>query len=273
MDTWAPAYDRATLSNAYVYRLEREAFADWVVSELRAVGLEPESASVLDAGCGTGTVIEMLAERGVDRLTGLDLTPAMLDRARHRRIPGASWVEGSIERPPLEGRRFDAILACFTLHHLHDIAAFFRLLDSALQPGGRPFVLEYDAAADIWPDPDRTSLVKTGGDVLRAAFAWKNRRALEALPSLRREFNPAHRPHGFEEIVAAANGFGPWELRRVSRGVLLPALTHVLVEDSRLDRRIARLAGAADRYLARRTGGIFQWVTGRRKEGGPSRGG
>lgn len=210
----------------------------------------------------------MLAERGVGRLTGFDLSPAMLAQAREKRISGASWVEGTIERPPLNGKQFDAVLACFTLHHLHDPAAFFKLLDRVLKREGRAFILDYDSTVDAWIDPQRSSPVKAAGDVLRVAFARKNRRALATLPSPPRDFNPAHRFRGFQEIVAAAQGHGTWQLRRIPRGVLRPALMHELVEDSRLDRAIARVAGAADRRLAPRFGGIFQWVAGRRQ---PSR--
>ena len=52
----------------------------------------PESGSgepVLDAGCGTGRMLAHLAAQGVVRLTGVDLSSAMLGhaRARHPRTP------------------------------------------------------------------------------------------------------------------------------------------------------------------------------------------
>ncbi len=54
---------------------------------------------VLDLGCGTGNVALRLARRGL-RVTGLDLSPQMLDLAREKSPPGAAlrWVQaGAVE--------------------------------------------------------------------------------------------------------------------------------------------------------------------------------
>ncbi|MDA2912628.1 class I SAM-dependent methyltransferase [Acidobacteriia bacterium AH_259_A11_L15] len=51
---------------------------------------------VLDLGCGTGNVALRLARRGL-RVTGVDLSPEMLDRARQKTPPGAPirWLHAS----------------------------------------------------------------------------------------------------------------------------------------------------------------------------------
>jgi ubiquinone/menaquinone biosynthesis C-methylase UbiE len=56
-------------------------------------------AEVLDLGCGTGNVAWRLAERGL-RVTGVDLSPEMLDVARGKTAAGVSvrWVQaGAVE--------------------------------------------------------------------------------------------------------------------------------------------------------------------------------
>jgi SAM-dependent methyltransferase len=63
--------------------------------------------SVLDAGCGTGRVAAELARRGLDTV-GVDLDPAMLERARSR-APELEWVLGDIAEVDL-GRRFDVVV-------------------------------------------------------------------------------------------------------------------------------------------------------------------
>ncbi|HEX2041955.1 MAG TPA: class I SAM-dependent methyltransferase [Acidimicrobiales bacterium] len=63
--------------------------------------------SVLDAGCGTGRVAAELARRGLDT-AGVDLDPAMLERARSR-APELEWVLGDIAEVDL-GRRFDVVV-------------------------------------------------------------------------------------------------------------------------------------------------------------------
>jgi SAM-dependent methyltransferase len=262
---WAPHYDAATLSNAYVYRIERSQFVTWVVATLREESPDPRTLSILDAGCGTGDVIQRLSREGFVNLTGLDLSGGMLREARKREVAGARWVEASIEDPPFTREAFDVILACFTLHHLFEPSAFFRLVELSLRPGGWFFILDYDRASAGWGSSRQGRVTRAAGGLARAVFARKNRRELAARPNLPRLFNPAHRFLGFEQILEAMQRPDDYELRRKVRGVLLPALLLVLVEESALDRRLARWAGAVDRRLAPRTGGVFQWVAGRRR--------
>lgn len=65
------------------------------------------AASVLDAGCGTGRVAAELARRGMDTV-GVDLDPAMLERARAR-APELQWVLGDLADVDV-GRRFDVVV-------------------------------------------------------------------------------------------------------------------------------------------------------------------
>jgi ubiquinone/menaquinone biosynthesis C-methylase UbiE len=265
MNLYAPHYDVATLTNSYVYRLVRAGFVDWVVQVLRDAGREPARLSVLDVGCGPGTATALLAAAGFERLIGLDLADGMLVEARRRALPGARWVQATVEDPPFGPASFDVVLAVFTLHHLYDPAAFFRLADRTLRPGGWYFVLEYDDSTVV--DASRHETRRALGDVVRRAFARKNRRHLASRPVLPALFNPAHRPLGFEGIRRAMTEPAAYEVRRETRGVLLPALLPVLVEESALDRTIARCADRVDRWLARGTGGLFQWLAGRRRPG------
>ena len=70
---------------------------------------------VLDVGCGTGVVAVTAARQGA-RVTGLDLTPALLERARENsQIAGLSieWQEGDVENLPFDDGTFDAVLSQF----------------------------------------------------------------------------------------------------------------------------------------------------------------
>ncbi|MGI9023493.1 MAG: class I SAM-dependent DNA methyltransferase [Acidimicrobiales bacterium] len=66
------------------------------------------ACSVLDAGCGTGRVGAELARRGYD-VTGVDLDPAMLARAREK-APDVPWVQADLAGLDL-GRTFDLVVA------------------------------------------------------------------------------------------------------------------------------------------------------------------
>src|ERR1700739_4709436 len=70
---------------------------------------------VLDVACGTGVVAITAARQGA-RVTGLDLTPALLELARENsRIAGVEvdWHEGDVEKLPFENSSFDVVLSQF----------------------------------------------------------------------------------------------------------------------------------------------------------------
>ncbi|MGE0551384.1 MAG: class I SAM-dependent methyltransferase [Kofleriaceae bacterium] len=93
---------------------------------------------VLDVACGTG-VVALAAARAGARVTGLDLTPPLLVRARENAaITGAeiSWHEGDAEALPFEDASFDVVASQFG--HMFaprpDVAT--RELLRVLKPGG-----------------------------------------------------------------------------------------------------------------------------------------
>jgi ubiquinone/menaquinone biosynthesis C-methylase UbiE len=264
MNDWAAGYDTAMISGAYVYTFERQAFARWVAATVRNAGRDPAALAVLDAGCGTGSFVELLAHQGFGNLAGLDIAEGMLNQAKARGLAGARWIEAPIEQSPVEPASFDVVTAVFTIHHLHDPAAFFRLVDTALRPDGWFFALEYDAAARGDDAAGGFGARQGAGKLARALLRRKNRRALAALPQLERQFNPAHRFLSFEDMIAAIERPERYEVVRLPRGVVLPALLDVLVEDSAIDRGLARAAAAVDRRLQPRNG-VFQWIAGRRR--------
>jgi len=97
--------------------------------------------TVLDAGCGTGRVTELLLARLLrGRVLALDSSPAMLAEARRRLAAHASrvdFVEADLGRPlPLPGP-VDAVLSTATFHWVPDHDALFRHLHAVLVPGGR----------------------------------------------------------------------------------------------------------------------------------------
>jgi SAM-dependent methyltransferase len=70
---------------------------------------------VLDVACGTGVVSVTAARLGA-RVTGLDLTPELLDRAvQNGNIAGVDveWREGDVERLPFDEAAFDVVLSQF----------------------------------------------------------------------------------------------------------------------------------------------------------------
>jgi SAM-dependent methyltransferase len=70
---------------------------------------------VLDVGCGTG-VVALTAGRSGARVTGADLTPVLLERARENAALAdieADFVEADVESLPFEDDAFDMVLSQF----------------------------------------------------------------------------------------------------------------------------------------------------------------
>ncbi|RRJ31192.1 methyltransferase domain-containing protein [Halocatena pleomorpha] len=83
--------------------------------------------TVVEVGCGTGANLPLLRERvgASGRVVGVDLTPAMLQRAR-RRVDRAGWdnvtlLRGDATRPPIS--KVNAVLGTFVVGLLADPAA------------------------------------------------------------------------------------------------------------------------------------------------------
>ena len=89
-----------------------------------------DQLSILDLGCGTGLAGVLFQDKAAS-LTGIDLSPAMIAKARARGIYD-TLIVGDIEALP-EGR-YDLILAADTLVYLGDLAPLFRTLGAGLSP-------------------------------------------------------------------------------------------------------------------------------------------
>jgi ubiquinone/menaquinone biosynthesis C-methylase UbiE len=87
---------------------------------------------VLDAGCGSGIVLELLRSR-FPRVAGADVSLGML--ARCARFHG-DLVRASAARLPFEDASFDGVTAYSLLHHLREPADGLREFARVLRPGG-----------------------------------------------------------------------------------------------------------------------------------------
>jgi ubiquinone/menaquinone biosynthesis C-methylase UbiE len=87
---------------------------------------------VLECGCGTGLILERLAETA-RHAVGLDLSPGMLELARSR---GLDVHEGSVTHLPFEDATFDVTCAFKVLAHVPDIGRALAEMSRVTRPGG-----------------------------------------------------------------------------------------------------------------------------------------
>jgi demethylmenaquinone methyltransferase / 2-methoxy-6-polyprenyl-1,4-benzoquinol methylase len=95
---------------------------------------------VLDACCGTGD-LAISAVRAGGTVTGLDFSPAMLQRAR-RKAPEIEWVEGDLLSLPFADACFDAATVGFGVRNVEDLERALFELRRVLRRGGRLGILE-----------------------------------------------------------------------------------------------------------------------------------
>ena len=95
---------------------------------------------VLDACCGTGD-LAVAASRAGARVTGLDFSERMLERAR-RKSGEIEWVQGDAEKLPFEDASFDAATVGFGVRNLADLERGLAELRRVLRPDGRVAILE-----------------------------------------------------------------------------------------------------------------------------------
>jgi ubiquinone/menaquinone biosynthesis C-methylase UbiE len=117
---------------------------------VQACGAGP-SDTVLDVACGGGLVVCAFAGV-VRRAEGIDITPAMLERARalaaEKGLTNTTFRQGDVTSLPYPDGAFSIVTSRFTFHHFQDPLAVLREMRRVCAPGGRVAVVDTDASAD-----------------------------------------------------------------------------------------------------------------------------
>lgn len=155
-----------------------------------------EGERVLDLACGAGRHAAEL-ERAGARVTGLDLSPAMLHRARQR--SGASLVRGDMRALPFRPGTFALVVNLFTSFGYFRSDAehgeVVRQVARVLAPGGR-FVIDYFNADQVRRSlrADSEELSRGAGALVRRRFSEEGRYVVKEI-----ELRAEHR--SFQERV------------------------------------------------------------------------
>jgi trans-aconitate 2-methyltransferase len=125
--------------NAAAYDKVADPQVRWGAEVLGRLPLQGNEV-VLDAGCGTGRVTELLLARlPRGRVVALDASAAMLEQARERLATfgdRVTYVQADLVRPLPIDEPVDAVLSTATFHWVPDHDALFANLAAVLRPGG-----------------------------------------------------------------------------------------------------------------------------------------
>jgi ubiquinone/menaquinone biosynthesis C-methylase UbiE len=113
-----------------------------LVDDLEAgvVPVEP-SLKILEAGCGTGLVMDRLRQKGAMHLMGVDLSGGMLTLARRQ---GHPVTQGSVTALPFRDGAFDVAYSFKVLAHVPDITGALAEMARVVRPGGTVVVELYN---------------------------------------------------------------------------------------------------------------------------------
>lgn len=123
-------------------RLRRELFgSDCHLQAL--VNLLPDTWTVGDLGCGTGTLLPVLSA-AVGQVIGVDGSDEMLAaaRARTEQLPNVELRAGPLESLPIDDGQLDAAVMMLVLHHLPSPVGALTEARRVLKPGGRLLIVD-----------------------------------------------------------------------------------------------------------------------------------
>jgi SAM-dependent methyltransferase len=126
----------------------------------------------LDAGCGDGTLLELISGYGAE-IVGMDInTSITIAYRRCRLLPDVVILQGDVFRPCFQPESFDFVWCEGVVVHTPDPEKAFRSLRQLVKPGGRLYLWVYPS--------ERLSIYQRIRDVLLKPYLLP-RRALVAL--------------------------------------------------------------------------------------------
>lgn len=137
--------------------------------------LMSERNSVLDLGCGTGTLTELLADKGYDMI-GIDNAEEMLEIAMEKRMQSGKdilYLLQDMREFELYGTVGAVISVCDSLNYIldeEDMQQVFRLVNNYLYPGGI-FVFDFNTVYKYETIIGDTTIAENRED---CSFIWDN---------------------------------------------------------------------------------------------------
>lgn len=112
-------------------------YGPYVTHVLQFADLLENGFKVLDVGCGPGNVTKQLCDLKKLVITGIDLSPEVLETARNN-VPGGMFLLQDIRSASFVASSYDAVILSFSIVHLDDDEAYIVLANAVkwLRSGG-----------------------------------------------------------------------------------------------------------------------------------------
>ena len=128
-DGQAAEYDQR---DTYYYSQNGKISCRDIAEQVKKVPYE----ALLDVGCGTGFLIDLLAGQKNATYCGLDLSGEMIRVANGKTIPGAEFIVGSADKLPYPDGSFDIVACSQSFHHYPYPDKAMLEAKRVLKPGG-----------------------------------------------------------------------------------------------------------------------------------------
>ena len=163
---------------SYVYDtfMDETPYEEWcafLTEKLHEAGIK--EGLVLDLGCGTGTMTELLAKEGYDMI-GIDMSDQMLGIAMEKREQSGYnilYLQQDMREFELYGTVQAVVCVCDSVNYLleeEDLAETFRLVNNYLDPNGL-FIFDFNTVYKYAEVIGDTTIAENRED---CSFIWEN---------------------------------------------------------------------------------------------------
>ena len=146
-----------------------------MVPRLAEIGVTGVDGILLDLGCGTGSMTELLAKQGYDMI-GVDLSDSMLDIAMEKRAQSGHnilYLQQDMREFELYGTVRAVICLCDSLNYLleeDDLLTTFKLVNNYLDPNGL-FIFDFNTVYKYETVIGDSTIAENRED---CSFIWEN---------------------------------------------------------------------------------------------------
>ena len=165
--------DFARVYDIFMDNVEYEKWAEYLIGSLKEYGIE--EGIVLELGCGTGVMTELLAESGYDMI-GVDNSEEMLGEAMEKRAESGHeilYLEQDMREFELYGTVRAVVSICDCMNYIleeEDLLEVFCLANNYLDPGGI-FVFDMNTPYKYREVIGNTTIAENREE---GSFIWEN---------------------------------------------------------------------------------------------------